>query len=396
MNEEAQKQIEGVIVEQMKAVPEIINAVVSEKIAEFKTTNAAEMEEVKNELKKFTLDQKKANPVVKEAFVKTAMVAITKAVVQGNVSTEKAFYDVANATLKTMTEGTSGDGQELVFDQFEADVLRKIYTYSVPAMVKTTTLAKGEKVTIPKKTGNCTTAYTGEGVAATDTNFDTGSVVYDIYKTTTFTSLTEELLDDTMTIPDLYDLIVDDIAESQTAFLEGEIIAGSGSSAIQGILLASGLVSQSLAATKKVADITDDNIADMVGALDQAFDRGNVQFLMSKFVLTALQKLKTADGYPLYPELRGINPTLWGYPVKITRSTAVVQATATNVATKPAIIFGNFDKYRVVRRKGISLERGQNADDFQKGLTSIRSVARFGGKAEFGEAFVVLKNGAAS
>jgi HK97 family phage major capsid protein len=165
----------------------------------------------------------------------------------------------------------------------------------------------------------------------------------------------------------------------------------------QGIINASGIVEIDMATTQKVTNISYNTIADIIGSLDTAFDSSSsVAFAMSKYTLTALRKLKTTDGYPLYAELRGKSPTLWGYPVIGTTSSVLVQNAATDVALKPSIIFGDWSKYRVVRRKGLTIEIGYNTDDFQKGKKSIKSDSRFGGRAEFGEAFIVLNNGPAS
>ncbi len=380
-----------------KELPAIVGEVVNAKMADLETKTLGQIEEVKAELKKHTLAAKATNPELKDMFVKTAIVAITKKVYNENVDGEMAFKAMSESVVKTMSEGWVGVGAELVFDQFEADVLRKLYSFAIPSLVKTTNLIKGDKVILPKSTGGTTTAYRGEGVAATASDVATGNITIDIYQTSTFTSITNELLDDAMTIPDLYDLIVEDVAQSQLRFLEGEILGGSGTSAIQGIINASGIVEIALAATKKVADINDSTIADIIGSLDTAFDTSSsVAFAMSKYTLTALRKLKTTDGYPLYAELRGKNPTLWGYPVIGTTSSILAQSAATDVADKPTIIFGDWSKYRVVRRKGLTIEIGYNNDDFQKGKKSIKSDSRFGGKAEFGEAFVVLSNGPAS
>lgn len=79
---------------------------------------------------------------------------------------------------------------------------------------------------------------------------------------TTLVSMTEELLDDTMTVPDLYDLIVEFVAESQAEFLETQILTGTGS--VKGILVNAGINTVSLAATKKLTDVTDDEIVAVI------------------------------------------------------------------------------------------------------------------------------------
>lgn len=79
------------------------------------------------------------------------------------------------------------------------------------------------------------TYFTAEEVAYTASEPATAFISIDIAKMTTLVSMTEELLDDTMTVPDLYDLIVEFVAESQAEFLETQILTGTGS--VKGILV---------------------------------------------------------------------------------------------------------------------------------------------------------------
>jgi HK97 family phage major capsid protein len=159
MDETVVKQVTDAI---EKSVPEIVSTVVDAKLNEAMSKSAKELDEIKAELKKYSLEQKQANPEVKEAFVKTAMVNIFRDVVNQNITTEKGFQTVVEATLKTMTEGTATAGAELVFDQFEADVLRVINSYDIVNDVRILPLAKGDKVSIPKATNGVTTYFTSE------------------------------------------------------------------------------------------------------------------------------------------------------------------------------------------------------------------------------------------
>lgn len=391
MENEVLKQVTEAI---EKSVPEIVSAVVDAKLNETMSKSAKELDEIKNELKKYSLEQKQAQPEVKEAFVKTAVVSIYKEIINNNVNTEKGFNDVVEATLKTMTEWTATAWAELVFDQFEADVLRVINSYDVLADVRILPLAKWDKVSIPKATNGITTYFTAEWVAYTPSDAVTAFVTIDIAKTTTLTDMTQELLDDTMTVPDLYNLIVEFIWESQAEFLETEILTWIGS--VKWVLVQAWINSVALAATKKSADITDDDIVEVMVAAKRKFKRrrANVKWYMSQYIKGQLMKLKTLDGYPLYPELRGATPSLLGYAV-VESDVWFVQDVSEDIANAITLAFWDLQYFILARRKGITMERGYHGDNWKKDIISLKSNGRVWGKTSFPEAITILKNGPA-
>jgi HK97 family phage major capsid protein len=262
------------------------------------------MEDIKAELKKMNHASKVFTDNGGAEFAKkAAVVAIFKDVVNNNVTSEKGFHDTVQNHVKAfMDEGTATNGAELVFDQFEKDVLKVINTYSILQDVRILPLAKGDKVSLPKATNGITTYFTAEGVAYTGSEAVSAFVTIDIAKATTMTDMTEELLDDTMTVPDLYDLIVEFIGESQAQFLETQILSGTG--AVKGILVNASVNKVQLAATKRASDIADANIVDIITKAPRKFKKTGVKFYTSQYVLGKLMALKTTDGYPLYPSLR--------------------------------------------------------------------------------------------
>ena len=139
--------------------------------------------------------------------------------------------------------------------------------------------------------------------------------------------MSEELLDDTMTTPDLYNLIVEFIAESQAEFLEKEILIGTGD--VKGVLVNASINKIYLGSGKTSADIDDDVLVDVITTSARKYKRrkANVKFYMSQYVYGKLKALITTDGYPLYPSLRDANPTLLGYKVELS-DVGFVQNTA--------------------------------------------------------------------
>jgi HK97 family phage major capsid protein len=376
-----------------KQVPAIVDVAVEKRLSEFKTATAADIEEVKKAIKTSNLESKKETPEAKEKFVKTAVVSIFKEVLNTGAN-EAQFKSIVDSTIKTMTEGTSGDGAELVFDQFESDILRVINSYELINSVRILPLAKGDKVSLPKATNGITTYFVNEGANYTESEADTAFITIDIAKAATLTDMTSELLDDAMTIPDLYNLIVEFIGESQSQFLEDKIL-NSTSGAIIGMIPATATANKMvLDAGETADDISDTDLVNMVMKIKKKYKRaGEMRWVTSQYVYGKLMALKTLDGTPLYPELRNFaNPSLMGYPLIISDE-APVQDASEDLAGAVTILFGNLKYFTLARRKGLTLERGYYGDNWKKDIQSLKSNQRVGGKVTFDEAFVTLANG---
>ena len=325
------------------------------------------------------------------------MVSIIKRVWNENIQTEKAFNNVVESEIKTMTEGTATAGAELVFDQFSKDILKVINSYNLVNSVKTFQLAKWDVISLPKATNGITTAYVAEWGTPTASDAVTGFVTINIYKAVSLVDMTDELLSDTMTVPDLYRLIVEFIWESQWEFLENEILNGTGSNAIEGILVNSNVNTvQMSTAWERASDIDDDYLTEVITKALMKYKRkaSNIKFIMSQYVYWKIRQIKTSDGYPLYPELRNMaNPFLQGYQVIISDK-APVQNSAADIAGATLLLFGDLKYFTLVKRNTLSLERWYYGNNWRDGIQSLKWNARFGGKCTFGEAMTKLKNAA--
>jgi len=386
-----EKQIKDGMKSIQEALPEAVEAVVLEKFTNFEETSAKNLDEVKTQLKEISLSKKSADPAVKEAFAKTAVVSIVKEVIAKWINSERGFKETVAATMKTMNEWTGTEWAELVFDQFESDVLRVINTYPVVNSVKILPLAKWDKISLPKATNWVTTAYVAEAWVVSPSDAVTAFVTIDIYKAVTLVDMTEEVLEDAMTIPDLYNLIVEFIWESQAAFLENEILNGTGSSAIEWLFVNSDVNSITLAATETAWDIDDTNLTDVVTKAAMRFKRkgSQVKWIMSQYIFWKIRAIKTLDWYPLYPEMRDVNPTLMGYGIIISDK-APVQNSAADVADAELLILWDLKYFTLVRRKGLTLERGQYWNGFRDWIHSLKGTTRNGWEATFWEAFTKL------
>ena len=376
-----------------KALPEIVDSVVSKKVEELSTKTLGEIEDVKAEIKKINFNSKTTDKGLNELANKTAVVSVFKEVLSNNVTSEKAFQEVVNKVFAGLNEGTATEGAEFVFDQFENDVIKIINTYDIVNDVKILPLAKGDKVSIPKVTNGITTYWTAESVAYTASKPDTAFVTINIAKATTLTDVTVELMEDSMTIPDLYNMLVELIGESQAEFLETEILLGAGE--VKGIFLNADVNAVALTAGQTATDIDDAKLVEIVTTAKMKFKRktNNVKWYMSQYVFGLIKALVTTDGYPLYPSLREATPTLMGYKV-VFSDVGFVQDLAEDIADAITLMFGDLSYYTIVRRKGLSIEKGYYGDNWASDIVSVKSNQRVWGECTYGEAITILANGA--
>jgi len=356
MNPEDIKQITESV---EKALPEVVSQAVETKFAQLSEKAFADVAEMKTELKKYSLAQK-GTAIVKKAFTETVMVSIIRKVWNDNIQTEKGFNQVVAAEMKAMNEWNAGAGAELVFDQFSKDILKVINEFAVVNSVRTFSLAKGDKISLPKATNGITTAYVSESGTPTGSAATTGFITIDIYKAVSLVDMTDELLSDAMTTPDLYNLIVEFIGESQAEFLENEILNGTGTAAIEGILVNAQVNTiQLTTAGQRASNIDDTVLTNVMTKALMKYKRkaSNIKWIMSQYVYGKLRAIKTVDGYPLYPELRNLsNPFLSGYAVIISDK-APCQDVATDIAGATTLIFWDLKYFTLVRRNTLSLER---------------------------------------
>lgn len=399
LNEEQKTMVEEITKSMTKTVedslPEIVDNVVAKKVEELSQKSASEMEDIKAELKKINLAGKVENKDLQDFNRKTAVVSIFKEVINNNITSEKVFKEVVVKTVDAMTESVAGEGAELVFDQFETDVLRVINTYDIVNDVRILPLAKGDKVSLPKATNGITTYFVSEGTAATESEATTAFVTIDIAKAATLTDLTQDLLDDTMTIPDLYNLLVEFIGESQAEFLETQILTGTG--VIKGILVNASVNKVYLGSGNDAGDIDDDVIIDVITKAAKKYKRNKakVKFYMSQYVYGKIKALITTDGYPLYPSLRDANPTLQGYAVVLS-DVGFVQDVSEDIAAGVDLLFGDLSYFTLAKRKGLTIERGYYGDNWKADILSVKSNSRVGWKCTYPEALTIVINGASS
>lgn len=396
--------VEKTIVEALeKALPEIVDAVTDRKIAELTAKTVSEMGEIKAELKKIALAGKQTTEA-KTFAGQTAIVNIFKSIAKNGINSEEAFEELANAEVKAafLGETTATEGAEMVFAQFESQIINVMKQYPVVAEVKIYS-TRGKDLSIPKVTNGITTAWVNEGAAIGGSKPATAFVSVSVYKAACFVQLSEELREDNMTVPEVYAMLTQLIGESQGAFVEDAILNGDGTK-VDGLFHnASVGVVTGLAGNVKLSDNTAAELDDLLNDLDtkvsmefQTNPAGLVA-IMSQYTFNVLRKAKNATtGFIQFPELREANPKLLGKYRVIKSHKAPVQNAAADVAGAETIVIGDLSKYfGFVRRRGLTVVSGMSTGDFEGDLVSVKATQRFGGKPTIPEAFAKVKNPAA-
>jgi len=83
-------------------LPEVVEVVVGKKFEDHSSKMTAELEDMKAELKKFSLESKKADPVISKKYKEAFMVSLIKDVINNSISSEKAFAEAVERTTKAM------------------------------------------------------------------------------------------------------------------------------------------------------------------------------------------------------------------------------------------------------------------------------------------------------
>jgi len=386
-----EKDLEKVVDEVTKGVAEKTTEAVETAV---KAETAGIKEEVEKMQKDFEAFQLKAkfsgSKEEKELQKKEFVVNTIQSVVKNNIE----FNQAVDMVSKTMTEGTAGDGAELVFDQFMTDIEKVINSYPIPGRVKFMNIQKGDTVKIPKATNSVITYWVDEGAAYTGSEAETAYITFSIAKAATLTDMTEELLWDTMTVPDLYNLLVEFIGESQAEFLENQILNGDNTgSNFNGIFNDSNVNIITMdAGDENVTDIDDNYLTNVEAAIPMKYKRNpsKVAWTMSQYTFNKIRQLKTTTGAILYPELRMSNPTLLGYAVVVSDK-APIQNAAADLKNTKFLALGDWTRFIVMSRKGITFELGYYGDNWKKDIKSLKSNRRMDGEKTFADAFAVLK-----
>lgn len=381
MDEKAIAALAGAIKE---TVTEQLPGVVEASVKNIKEELQKDVESIRNQMKELaTAHASNGGDEAKKNFVQKSYVCT----VLRQCAKGASFEDAVTSVKADFMNGNvaSGEGAELVFDQFLADVVHVIETYRVIEDITLYNVVKGDNLKIPKVVNALTTAWVAEGASATASKPTTSTITITTKIANTIVDVSESLLEDSLSIPDLYSLLVKLIGESQAAFIEDQIFNGSGSgSNIEGVTINSSVASVVLATTA-FSSITRAKLVAAFGAVGTKYlvDGKGGKWYMSRAARAELMALETDAGAPLFPSLETATPTLFGDPVVETD-----KLPSAGGASKVFCVYGNMAHFIGVRRKDITVKKGYSGTGFKDGLVTIKGEQRFHGQIAFTQAFV--------
>lgn len=365
-----------------KELPGIVDD--SSAIKALKEGISADVESIKAQIKELAIGAGASvdESAKKEFAQKSYVCAVLRATAKG-----ANFQEAQESVKAAFMNGNvaTGEGAELVFDQFAADIIQVIESFRVIEDITLYNIIKGDNLKLPKVLNGLTTAWIAEGTSTSATKATTSTITITTKIAQTLVDVSESLMEDSLSVPDLYTLLVNLIGESQAAFIEDQIFNGAGTgSNIEGVTV-NASVSSVVLATTAFSSVTRAKLVTAFGTVKTKYlSAGNGgKWYMSRAARAELMALETDTGAPLFPTLELANPTLFGDPVVETD-----KLPSTGGATKVFCVFGNMAHFLGVRRKDIEVKKGYSGDGFKEGLVTVKGEQRFHGQIAFTEAFV--------
>jgi HK97 family phage major capsid protein len=294
--------------------------------------------------------QDKREPEAGEISYRHVFAKIVCGVEPGELEPEERAILRQGATKfeqRTQTAGTASAGGYTVPTELAGFIDRAMKLWgpmydSDVATVITTVGGNSLKVPTVDDTAVVAVAST-EGAALTDdggSDVTFGQKSLDAYSfDTEFVKWSWEL--DADSIFAMEQLLGDLLGERLARIANSQLTTGTGSSAPNGVVTASGL-GKTAAAT---AAITSDEIIDLLHAVDPAYRQSpKARFMFNDSTMSAVRKLKDSEGRYLWQMgdiTTGVPGTLLGYRYSIN------QAMDSLAAAKKVMLFGDFGKYYV-------------------------------------------------
>ena len=280
-----------------------------------------------------------------------------------------------------MKEGTDADGGYLVPTEFESQIVAGLEESNVVRSIAKVITTSAERK-IPLAATHSVAQWTLENGAYTESNPTFGQITVDAYKLTDLVKVSTELLQDAMF--DLETYIAGEFARAFGIAEEQAFCVGNGTGQPTGIFTASG----GHVGVTAGASVTVDNLIDLTYALTAPYRR-NAKFLMKDGTISALRKLKDANGAYLWqPSVQAGQPDrLLGYPIYTSPYVPDVAASALPIA------FGDFSNYWICDRLGRTVQR-LNELYSTNGQVGFICTQRVDGKVILAEGIQLLRMGA--
>jgi len=172
---------------------------------------------------------------------------------------------------------------------------------------------------IASLTNNVTVSWTDEAGSYSESKPTFAQVQLIAYKATALISATNELIDDAMTDVEVWTLMAELIAEKIAEFEDTNVL--NTSTKFTALLADTNVNVTTMVATKdSFADITYDNLIDVMRSVPTKYKKGNPIWIMHQDIVKFIEKMKDENGQPILYTGRSlkdaqIENTLLGYSV---------------------------------------------------------------------------------
>ena len=287
----------------------------------------------------------------------------------------KAMVSGDRAELRAMA--TSTTNAPIPVDM-ERRIINKMYQASVIRQLATVqTIDSDRQITV--EASQPAAALVGEASAITPADFTFDRVTVNPYKFVVASKMSQEYIDDSIGnagIGSILNWVADRFGVAMARETEEYYTIGTGSSQPQGIgdttstawasTNTGRIINQGVALTEDqtVANISADNVIDLVHAVPVAYRTGRFAILTSDAAVKAIRKLKANNEYIWLPGGAGNNQgitvgapgTIYGVPYYVNEwmpSTAAQTGTGADVRGSALLIAGNWEYFGIFDRTGI-------------------------------------------
>lgn len=281
--------------------------------------------------------------------------------VEAEVVAERKAADLTGQDITTVA-----DGGFLVPTTVEASILKKLAATSEIRKYATVISNVVGKLKLGAEDALVQAYWVTEGDTATLSSATWATVELQPQKAVGFGKFTDEVLNQTVTNPDIRKMVVDQFAQAIQTLEDAAFTNGDGNGKPAGYRTAAGVGSQAQAGASLV-------LADVMALyrkLPRAY-RANANWFMNDTAGTLLDGLKDTANRPLLDTFSKDVDQIKGRPVGYDGNIPANLGVGTN---ETEVWFGDFSKYIITDGGGIRIDYGTEGDDFKRSKISVRVI----------------------
>jgi HK97 family phage major capsid protein len=329
-------------------------------------------------------------------LVKSAM-----ALLKGDRETLKKYNEVS-LDLRTKAgyanSDINADGGYIVADpEFEAEVQKLAPNYGVSLNEANVVTISSNSVKTNKRGSNVTMYETSQAGQKTGTKLTIEQVTVELRKFAAIALATDELVEDAAI--DFWNEVTQGFAE-EIARIADVLVFTDTNVDYPGIMRQAGTIVESVGTN--ITDATWDDLLNAESKVPSAA-RANMKHYMHRTVWNVFVQSKDDEGrYQWFPTMGAQTP--WGTPVVLSDSLPDVNHVADG--NEPFIVTGDLKRIKLYRKRGLVLERsnqatvrdadGESVNLWERDMSALRAVSRMVSLNKFPEAFVITGTGTVS